>query len=105
MTISQAQIIINQFSNLSINKQVHMDAPGVNYVLIPFEGNINPGYKQGLKIYLQSTKDIDKVADKLEISVSNAKYIMYHFISLAHKYGMGSPCIHSRNWCRPKEHF
>ena len=46
-----------------------MDAPVVNYVISPFEDNINPGYPKGLKLYLQETKDIDKEADKLDISV------------------------------------
>ena len=43
-----------------------MTAP-VNYMLIPFEGNINPGYPQGFKVYLQETKDIAKGADNLDI--------------------------------------
>ena len=46
----------------------------VNYVLRSFEGNINPGYPTGIKIYLQVTKDIDNVD---------------HSISLANKYGSG----------------
>ena len=37
-----------------------MDAPVVNYALSPFEGSINPGDTQGLKIYIQETKEIDK---------------------------------------------
>ena len=53
---SQAHILINQFSNLSTNKQVHMDATVMNYVNITFEGRINPGDPQGLNIYLQATK-------------------------------------------------
>ena len=69
VTRSQAHILINQFSNLSINQQFHMDAPVVNYSLIPFEDNINPGDLEGLKLYLQETKDIYKEADKLDISV------------------------------------
>ena len=50
----QAQIIINQFINININQQVHMAA--VNYVLVSFEGNINPGDATGIKIYIQATK-------------------------------------------------
>ena len=87
VTRSQAHILINQFSNLSINQQFHMDAPVVNYVISPFEDNINPGDPKGLKLYLQETKDIDKEADKLDISVSNAKDIIDHFLSIASKYG------------------
>ena len=40
----------------------------LNYVLIPSEGNINPGYPTGIKLYLQATKEIDKETDKLDIS-------------------------------------
>ena len=47
MIRSQAHIIINCFSNLSINRQVHIAAPVVNYVLRPFEGNIITEYPQG----------------------------------------------------------
>ena len=63
-----------------------MAAQVVNYVLIPFEGNINPGDPQGLKIYPQTTKDIDKEYDRLNFSISNAKEIIDHFLSLATKY-------------------
>ena len=44
-----------------------MAAPVLNCVLIPFEGNKNPGYPQRPKIYLQATKDIDKESGKLDI--------------------------------------
>ena len=40
----------------------------------------------GIKLYLQSTKEIDKETDKLDISVFNTKDIIYHFLSLANKY-------------------
>ena len=50
----QSQILINQSNNINTNKQSQMDAsPAVIYVLIPFEGNINPGYQQDLKIHLK----------------------------------------------------
>ena len=49
VTRSQAPRIINQFSNLFINKQVKMAATVVNYLIRSFEGNINPGYPQGIK--------------------------------------------------------
>ena len=39
----------------------------VNYVLNPFGVNINTGYLQGIKLYLQATKYIDKEIDKLDI--------------------------------------
>ena len=89
MTRRQAQILINKFNNLSINQQSHMEDPFVNYVLSPFEGKINPGYPHGLKLYLKSTKEIDKESDKLDISVSNAKDIIDHFLSISNKYGWG----------------
>ena len=61
----------------------------VNYVLSPLEGNINNGDPQGLKLYIQATKGIEKEADKLDISVPNAKDIIDHFLILANKYGWG----------------
>ena len=61
----------------------------VNYVLSPFEGNINPGYPTGIKIYLHAKNDIYKETDKLDISASNAKDIIDHLLSLANKYGWG----------------
>ena len=45
--------------------------PAVNYVLSSFEGNINPGDPQGLKLYHQEKKGIDKESDKLDVAVSN----------------------------------
>ena len=63
--------------------------PVVNYVLIPFEGDINPGDPQGLKLYLQSTKEIFEEVEKLDIPVSNAKDIIDYFLSLSNKYGWG----------------
>ena len=72
LTRTQEQILINNLNNISTNPKVHMAAPFVNYVIRPFEGNINHGYQQLLKMYLQATKKIDKEADKLDISVSNA---------------------------------
>ena len=67
--ILQAQALINWFNHLNINQPVHMAA--VNDVFIPFEGNINPGYPTGIKLYLQLKKDIYKETDKLDISVKN----------------------------------
>ena len=60
-----------------------MDAPVVKYVLSPFEGNIITEYSQGIKLYIYSKKEIDEEDDKLDISVSNAKDIIYNSISLA----------------------
>ena len=40
----QAHILINQFNNISINQQVQMEDPFVNYVLSPFAGNKDPVY-------------------------------------------------------------
>ena len=61
----------------------------VNCVISPFEGNISTGYPKGIKLHLQATKEIDKETGKLDISVSNSKDIIYHFLSLANKYGWG----------------
>ena len=46
-----------------------MAATVANYVLSPFRGNINPRDPQGIKLYLQATKEIDKESDKLYILV------------------------------------
>ena len=69
IAISQAQILINKRRNISINEQVQTAVPIVNYAISPVEGNINTGDPYRLKLYLQSTKEIDKHADKLYISV------------------------------------
>ena len=79
LTRRQAQKLINQFKNLSINRQFQMAAPVVKYVLIPFEGNINHGDPQVIKLYPQATKDIDKKSDQSYISVSNTKDIIDNF--------------------------
>ena len=80
----QTQVPINQFNNLKINQQVNMDDP-INSVLRPFKGNINPVDPTGFKLYLE----IYRKADKLNTSVSNAKDIIDHLLSLANKYGCG----------------
>ena len=85
LNIRQSQLLINQFNNININQQVHMADP-IKYVLRPFEGNINPGYPTGIKLYIKSKKDIDKEADKLYILDTNAKDTKYHFLSIANKY-------------------
>ena len=82
-----------------------MDAPVVNYVISPFEDNINPGDPKGLKLYLQETKDIDKEADKWDISVSNAKDIIDHFLSIANKYGWGRLELMVQTGAVPKNIF
>ena len=50
-TRRQAQTLMNQFNNLSINKKFQM-ADAVNYVLSPFEVSKNIGDSQGLKLYI-----------------------------------------------------
>ena len=86
LTRRQAEILINQFKNLSINQQVKMAAPVVNYVLRPFEGKTITEYPQGDQTLSLSKNQIDKEDDKLDISVSNAKDVLYNFISLAKIY-------------------
>ena len=62
---------------------------GCELFACPFEGNINSGYPTGLKLYLQETREIYKETYKLDISVSNAKDIIDHFLNLSNKYGWG----------------
>ena len=45
-----------------------MAAP-VKCMLSPFKGNINPGDPKGIKLYPQSTNQIDKEAYKFDILV------------------------------------
>ena len=59
---------MNKFNNLSINKKFHLASP-VKYVIRPFEGNINTGDTQRIKLYIQAKREIDKEYDKLDISV------------------------------------
>ena len=66
-----------------------MVASVVNCTIIPIKQNTNPVFPQGLKLYLPKTKGIDTDSDKLDISVSDSKEIIYHFISIANKYGWG----------------
>ena len=55
LEIREEQLLINKFNNTNINQQVHMADP-INYMLSPFEGNINSGYPTDLKLYIQATK-------------------------------------------------
>ena len=48
----------------------------VNYVLITFEGNINHVYTQGLKNYFQAIGRVEQDTDKLDMTVSNSRYIV-----------------------------
>ena len=78
LTRRQEKLLIHQFNNINTNIHVNMAAP-IIYVLSSFEGNINTGYPTEIKLHLQATKEIDKEAEKLDISVSNAKDIIDHF--------------------------
>ena len=53
----------------------------LNYVIRKFEGDTTPGEPQGLKIYLQATREIDKHAKYFD-TFSKAKEIIVHLISL-----------------------
>ena len=83
----QSQTLINWLNLISINEPVQMAA--VNYVPIPFERKMDPGDPTSFKLYLQTTKKIDKETDKLDISLSNSKEIVDQFLSLANKYVWG----------------
>ena len=58
LTIIQAKLLINQSNNHTINQPVQM--ADMNYVLIPFEGNIIHGDPTVIKLFLQQTKEIYK---------------------------------------------
>ena len=58
----------------------------MKYLLRPFEENIHFGDPTGIKLYVQATKDMDKETDKLDVSVSNTKDIIEHFLRLSNKH-------------------
>ena len=72
-------------------------AAWVSFVLGPFEENILTGDQQGLRLYIQATKDIDKESDKIDITVDNYKDIIDHFLSLANKYDWGRLAFMAQN--------
>ena len=45
--------------------------------------------QRGSNFYLQAPKEIDKITDKLDISVLNSKNNIYHFLDLANKCYLG----------------
>ena len=90
-TRSQKRNIVAQFEDLRVNQQEHNMENPMNYLLIPFEGNINNGYPQGINIYLQETSDI------------NTRDIIEQFLSLEKM--LGTPCIHDNDHRRQKEHL
>ena len=59
LTRRKVQLLIKKFKNININQPVNMVDP-VKYVIRQFKGNINPRDPQGIKLYLQSTKGIEK---------------------------------------------
>ena len=67
LTRSIAQLLMNKFNNTKINQELQKNAPVMNYLLSPFEGNINHGDPQELKIYPQLTNEIEKEPDTLVI--------------------------------------
>ena len=83
----------------------------VNYVLSPFEGNINLGDPTGINLYLQTIKQINKENDKIDISDSYDKDIVDNFITLANKYDwerlefMLNTVTGAKNTFRLVEHF
>ena len=56
-----------QYEKPNVNPQVKNMVDLVNCVMIPFEENTNPGYPQGLNIYLQEPRGTEKEYDKLDI--------------------------------------
>ena len=87
LTSLQEQTLINWLNHIDINQPVQMES--VNDLFRTFEGNIDPGGPMGIKLYSQATKKIYKETDKLDISVSNAKDIIDHFLGISNKYGYG----------------
>ena len=65
LTRIKAQLLVNQFNDLNIIHQL-VQMAAVNYVLRPFEGNINPRDSIVIKLYLRATKEIHKENYKLD---------------------------------------
>ena len=80
LTRIQLQAPISKLNNTNINQ---IDVDPVIYVLSPFDGILNPIDLHWIKLYLQEKNDIDKQDEKLDISISNTKYILDHFLSQA----------------------
>ena len=74
LTRSIAQLLMNKFNNTKINQELQKNAPVMNYLLSPFEGEINHVDPQEIKFYLQSTKEIDKSSDLHVLK------LFYHYI-------------------------
>ena len=55
LTRGQLQAIIHHINNINTNQQVQIMEDPVNYLLIPFENNINLGDPLGIRLYLQAT--------------------------------------------------
>ena len=51
----QTQSLINQFNKITINQQLKMAAP-INYVISPFEGNINSGDPTGINFIFKQQR-------------------------------------------------
>ena len=58
LTRRQVQALISKTNKINTNSQVQIMEYRANHVIRPFEVNINPGYLQGIKLYLQATKNI-----------------------------------------------
>ena len=72
----QARIIITQLNNLNLYQPSHMVSPVANYLLSPFEDNINHGDPYRIKLYIQEKYYIDKEAGNFDILVSYFKGIL-----------------------------
>ena len=51
LTRRQEHLFIIELNHINTNQPVQMET--MNYVISPFEGNINTGYPTGLKLYPQ----------------------------------------------------
>ena len=58
-----------------------------NYLIRPFEDNINHKEPQGLKYYIQKTKGVEKEADELDTWIWISKVNIDHLLILTNKYG------------------
>jgi len=52
----------------------------------PFRGEINPGTSEGLKLFLNATKTLNK-DEMLDLKTGNAKALMDHLVKACSAYG------------------
>ena len=61
-------------------------APAISFIEDPYQGNINPGTDQGLKLYLNAIKPVEE-DQRMKVSISQAKSIRATLEELSNQFG------------------